>query len=370
MGRHSLSCCLVVRNEEKQIKSCLDRIDILADEIVIVDTGSTDKTCDIIIWWIKQKKAENNVKLIKVDNKFHDSDNDFNFGAAKTFAFQNATKDFVMWLDAADTVTDQKKIKLTFLQETSKDPNCYFVLPTALSKKFAFNRTRIGPRQYAVMNGKIHETMLFTLDTLKRVFIPVLIKNFKKNRDLDRNLRTLHKDWDEHKSGRTCFYLGNTYREKGDIENAIKWFRKRVYEFDFKNDFKEEHVKALESIAEIMVANSNMKGISIADLYDIAQEMIKKEPDRVEGHYYLAKFYIEKRDWQKAMEELIICKKCKKPSFFKLWLNPNIYSGELIIRAIETCKTGLKYSTVLQPESITDYKTSQSTYRIGGNQYY
>ena len=41
-----------------KVISCLSNIDILADEIVIVDTGSTDKTHQAIEFWVKKKKAQ------------------------------------------------------------------------------------------------------------------------------------------------------------------------------------------------------------------------------------------------------------------------------------------------------------------------
>lgn len=42
-----ISACVIVKNEEKNIEKCLMSINTIVDEIIIVDTGSTDKTIDI-----------------------------------------------------------------------------------------------------------------------------------------------------------------------------------------------------------------------------------------------------------------------------------------------------------------------------------
>ena len=44
----SISLCMIVRNEEKTIARCLDSVCDIADEIIIVDTGSTDRTKEIV----------------------------------------------------------------------------------------------------------------------------------------------------------------------------------------------------------------------------------------------------------------------------------------------------------------------------------
>ena len=43
----SISLCMIVKNEEKLLKRCLDSYRPICDEIVIVDTGSTDRTKEI-----------------------------------------------------------------------------------------------------------------------------------------------------------------------------------------------------------------------------------------------------------------------------------------------------------------------------------
>lgn len=371
MARHTLSCCLVVRNEVKQITDCLDTLTILADEIVIVDTGSTDGTPNRIKSWAKHHKAEKNVKILEVGRKFHDEDGDFDFGKAKSFSMESSTRDFVMWLDATDRITNQKAIKEVFLRETSKNPNLYFAIPTAMSDKFAFVRVRIGPREHSAMKGRVHEYMTMSSNKLKKHFIPVPIQNFKKGRDLNRNLRLLLKEWEDEKTGRTAFYLGLTYKEIHNTQESLNWFKRRVYGFEFDNEFREEYYKAYEMVAEILSRghSTKLKNVHPDDLRDVSNEMIELLPKRFEGYYYLAQYYINKRDFESAMTHLRKYKTCGKPKEYNLWLNPQIYSGKGILSAIEKCKTALKYADVLKPEEISDYGPRASSMKYGNTQY-
>ena len=369
MARHTLSCCLVVRNEVKQIADCLNTLTILADEIVVVDTGSTDGTPNHIRKWAKHHKAEKNVKILEVGRKFHDKDGDFDFGAAKSFALESSTREFVMWLDATDRVTNQKQIKEFFLKETSKNPDAYFAIPTAMSDKFAFVRVRIGPKKYSSMKGRVHEYMTMSSDKLTRHFIPVPIQNFKKSRDLNRNLRLLLKEWDAEKTGRTAFYIALTYKELHNTQEALNWFKRRVYGFEFDNEFREEYYKAYEMVAEILTRGTKLKNVHEADLYDVAREMIDLAPKRFEGHFYLAQYYIKKRDYNKAIPLLRKYKECGKPQNYNLWLNPQIYSGKAILGSIEKCKTAIKYADVLKPEEIVDYGPRSGVMKYGNSQY-
>ena len=43
----TISLCMIVKNEEMHIARCLESVAKLVDEIIIVDTGSTDRTAEI-----------------------------------------------------------------------------------------------------------------------------------------------------------------------------------------------------------------------------------------------------------------------------------------------------------------------------------
>lgn len=83
----SISLCMIVRNEEEVIGRCLESVKDIVDEINIVDTGSTDNT--------KQVVAQYTDRIFDFKWIHH-------FAAARNFSFQQATKDYILWLDADD----------------------------------------------------------------------------------------------------------------------------------------------------------------------------------------------------------------------------------------------------------------------------
>lgn len=87
-----ISLCMIVKNEERVLARCLDSICDLMDEIVIVDTGSTDRTKEI---------------AYRYTQKVYDFVWVQDFAAARNFAFDKATCDYIYSADA-DEVLDQE----------------------------------------------------------------------------------------------------------------------------------------------------------------------------------------------------------------------------------------------------------------------
>lgn len=90
MDKQTLSVVLAVFNEEQNLPKCLESVKGLADEIVIADGGSTDKTVEIA--------KSFGAKIIETDNPpiFHIN---------KNKAIDAATKDWVLQLDADEQVS-------------------------------------------------------------------------------------------------------------------------------------------------------------------------------------------------------------------------------------------------------------------------
>lgn len=371
--RKTLSVCVVVRNEARQIVECMESIKIIADEIVVIDTGSTDNTVALVTEWGRRNKALSAMKIVPVGNRFHDADGDFDFGAAKTFSFQTATKDYVMWIDATDRISDPVMAKRRFVEVTfAKD--VIITMPTRTVSGHTFNRLRIAQREKSSMVGRIHEYMWVSDVTgLVRIHINVPIDNDKSTRDLSRNLRLLKKEFAREPSARNAFYLGNTCYGMREYAEAVEWFRKRVYNYEWADEYAEEYYKSLECIADCTIKLNGSKklpgNMTFQDVFDISNEMIRREPTRVEGYYYLGLYYMEQKSFDKAVESFRNYTKCVVPKDVKLWLDPNIYGGKAVIRMIERCKLEERLEKPLIPEQILDYGPSGGAYQKGSSQY-
>ncbi len=98
----TISVCMIVKNEEKNLAGCLDCLTSIADEIVIVDTGSTDRTKEIA-----KQYTDKVYDFAWVDD----------FSAARNFAFSKASMDYIYSADADERMDEENQAKFLQLKE-------------------------------------------------------------------------------------------------------------------------------------------------------------------------------------------------------------------------------------------------------------
>lgn len=179
----TISLCMIVKNEERVLGRCLDSVQGIADEIVIVDTGSTDQTVEIAKHYTE-----------KVFPFVWQED----FSAARNESFSHARMDYCLWLDADDVLEKEGRQKLLELKETLSPEVDIVMLPyhTAFDEAgrptFCYYRERLIRRKIgARWEGVVHEAIT---PQGKVVYDSAPVVHRKEGvGDPDRNLRIYEK---------------------------------------------------------------------------------------------------------------------------------------------------------------------------------
>lgn len=99
----TISLCMIVKNEEKLLARCLDGIADIMDEIIIVDTGSTDRTKEI---------------AKRYTDKIYDFEWVNDFSAARNYAFSKAGMEYIYSADADEVLDEENREAFKKLKET------------------------------------------------------------------------------------------------------------------------------------------------------------------------------------------------------------------------------------------------------------
>lgn len=350
-----LSGCIVVRNGKSSVVRCLDALLPLVNEYVIVDTGSTDGTVELVADWKKQHPGSR-VVMETVGNLFHDEDGIFDFGGAKNYAIKMATCPYVMWLDVNDTVVNAPKVRDAFDKIVNKIPHASITLLTRVDVSFAFPRVRIAPKEFAHFEGRIHEYMVNTASDGQVVTTRFMIDNFKKYRDVSRNVKTLMKDWKLQHTQRSAFYLGNSARDINDFETASAWYEVTVDEFP--SMLNEERAKSMEALCDIALRRNDLVTMGFRSM-----QMIEELPNRPEGYYYRAKYQYAVGNFlmaAKCLDKLLKVNRVIRPSH--MWINPEIYDRHRHIEMYNEAMKKAEYSNMqpMMPERVENYRQGRS----------
>lgn len=119
---NNISALMIVFNESKHIEDAINNIDF-ADEIIVIDSFSTDGTFE------KLQKLKH-VKVIQREFK--------NFADQRNFAISQATKDWILFIDADERITEKLKQELNSEINTSNDIIAYM-----FKRKYFFKQKRI-----------------------------------------------------------------------------------------------------------------------------------------------------------------------------------------------------------------------------------
>ena len=174
----TLSVCLIVKDEERVLGRCLSAAIQFADELIVVDTGSKDKS----------RKIAGEYTDLVFSEPWQNS-----FAKARNFAASKACCDYVMWLDADDVIYPAEIKKLLKLKKRlTNKPDVVFM--TYRNHGFLSNmglRDRIHRRELACLwEGDVHEAIQIRGNLSKMVCPEITVVHKKEYvNEPDRNIR-------------------------------------------------------------------------------------------------------------------------------------------------------------------------------------
>ncbi|MGG2467160.1 glycosyltransferase [Paraclostridium bifermentans] len=233
----SLSVCMIVKNEEKNIKRCLDSIESIADEIIIVDTGSNDETLNIC--------SNYNAKVIN-----HKWNNDFS--EARNVSLEYATKDYILFLDADEEISKEDLEKLKALLSSKKLAEGYFFRLTNIINgievgEYVVFRFFKNKRKYR-FRGKVHEQIANCIQKhnkdkcIENIDIKIYHYGYDPNKvniesKYKRNMGILNTYTEEEKDAYYFYVLGNEYARITDFKSAIESYEKSLDLMELKYNY-------------------------------------------------------------------------------------------------------------------------------------
>jgi len=218
-GGRRLSVCIIARNEEAVLGRCLESVRGAADELVVVDTGSTDRTVEIA----------RGFGAVLGHFTWRDD-----FAAARNAALDLATGDWVLWLDADDYLAPADLAQVRALKEQPPDRAFSFTLVNEGNDRTSFHQVKMFPRHPLVrFERPVHEHVLAGL---RRAGVPLRVAPVavrhtgydqpdavarKKKyylRLMEDWLERSPQDWD------ICFRIGHTHYSERDTVRAREYF--------------------------------------------------------------------------------------------------------------------------------------------------
>jgi glycosyltransferase involved in cell wall biosynthesis len=249
----TLSLCVIARNEEAMLSGCLESVAGAVDEIVVVDTGSTDRTIEVAL-----------AHGARVLEKPWTDD----FSAARNAALEVATGDFVFFLDADERLEQAAMGVLRRLVRDEAEnaaPTVYAPLILNVDAAGASLGADHMPRLWRArpelrFTGRIHEQIGVGVTGLKLAYEdaltiihlgydPVLAKERGKH---DRNIALLDRELAERPDDPALiFYRAKESYALGDDAAAAEGFQRVIREAPGLNYALSSYVFAVECLRSI-----------------------------------------------------------------------------------------------------------------------
>lgn len=323
MRKEKISGCLIVKNEAEYLEKCIKSMLPILDELIIVDTGSTDNTIEVVQRYTKKVFAYN-------------WQNDF--AAARNYAISKAKMPWIIFLDADEYFSERslKNIRTTIDNENGKADafliNGYNIVAPAGEIKDKFTVIRIFRNKPGLRyQGRIHEYLrkkgqlvIADCTDIIEIFHTGYAKAVveKKNKN-ERNLSLLLQEIEERPNdGNVHFYLSLQYMTTLNYDKVMEHARKAL-KFGIT-------VLGREATAYLNFVKAGFNlNHDIDELLEVTRECLEKHPNFPDGYLILAECYLKNGDINQGvliMEEFLH-KEFKDDLRYVSNLNEDVYKN-------------------------------------------
>ncbi|WP_313133904.1 glycosyltransferase [Anaerocolumna sp.] len=282
----TISLCMIVKNEEQTIGRCLNLFASIVDEIIIVDTGSTDRTKEI---------------CLDYTNKVFDFDWIDDFSAARNYAYSFATMDYIMWVDADDVILVEDLQKFMDLKHTLDTYVDVVMMKynTGLdirgNSTFSFYRERLTKRKNNyTWKEPVHE-YLEIFGNIKHCDISITHGKIHKERDNLRNIKIYEAQIHNNipLTTRGHYYYARELKGLDRYEDAITHFE--IF-LEGNKGWKEDNIAACQELAKCYIEVENR----IKALETLFRSFIYDLP-RAETCCLIGYYYQDMEDYKRSL---------------------------------------------------------------------
>jgi glycosyltransferase involved in cell wall biosynthesis len=292
----TISLCMIVKNEEQTITNCLESVSSVVDEIIIVDTGSSDHT----------KKIARTYTDHVFDFKWIND-----FSAARNFAFSKASMDYILWLDADDVLLKADGEKIWRLKKELDDQ----VDTVTMIYHYAFDefgnvttslrRNRLVKREKNYQwVGPVHEYLGVNGHTLNS---DIVVTHTRKHAQTGRNLAIFEnrEKRGESFSPRDLYYFGNELMDNQRYDKALEVYKRFILD---KKGWSEDVISACYRLSEIYMVREDYDKACLYAMHSFEYDL-----PRAELCCRLGSIFLAQKKYEIACYWFLLATKLDKP---------------------------------------------------------
>ncbi len=228
-GEIKICLNMIVKNESRIIKRCLDSLSSIIDYVVITDTGSTDNTKELIEEYLEQNNKKGKVYFEPWQN----------FGYNRTNSIYNArtylkeidedlTKIYLLFVDADMKIVIKPEFNKNSLRDVhvgqliQKNPGMEYYNTRICRSDIDITCAGVTHEYYNVPGN-------FENKKITSIYIDDIGDGGSKNDKFERDIKLLEQGLiDEPNNERYLFYLAQSYNCVGKVDQSIEYYKKRI----------------------------------------------------------------------------------------------------------------------------------------------